>query len=453
MRVDAYGLAAGLAVDPAASLHLAALSHEASADPARPSRLELRWTMTSAAGAFGTPLCHTRAELVLRLDPLSAPGPVAARGGGLAGARSALAAALARLHAMLDRSRVRHHVLRARDVTARLTLGTRSPDRSGPHDVRSARSSAGTELADPGDAGRVLSAARVAGARQLLLVLRVDLRDPQLRCIGTLHAGAGDAGQVVDAVALLGGRPARGRRPAAVPGWGEASSDSVDRLLLRGRARRGTGPPACTAFGPPAGGALLGADRRGTAAVYPLFGPLGTTRVGVVDDLVATRALAGAILRECGDLTVITRRPEVWSGLCAGGRPAVVTDRVRGWPAWPGRPCGVVVDMPQPPSLGFTDAPWSCVVHLAPTAPRDDPWWQASDLLLAPWEHVRAAMSMYEAHSRRGDPFGTSGKTGLPRDCPSPDEAASEVVVIDRWSATPVRLASELVGPPGAGPG
>lgn len=147
---------------------------------------------------------------------------------------------------------------------------------------------------------------------------------------------------------------------------------------------------------PPAG-VVLGVDTSGMSAAFPLLVPTRSTRVGIVGEAGLARLLAMRLLGQSCELTVVTRRVDDWRRLAAGvpATPFAIAEQVRRWPgdATP-PPWALLIDMDEPPPTAFARAPWSTVVHLAPTAPHGSGWWQSAHVVMTTRGYARELASL-----------------------------------------------------------
>jgi hypothetical protein len=144
-------------------------------------------------------------------------------------------------------------------------------------------------------------------------------------------------------------------------------------------------------------GLVLGLDANGMSATFPLLVPTHSTRVGIVGEAGLARLLALRLLGQSCDLTVVTHRRDEWQRLAAGvpETPFAISHQLRRWPLeGTPPPWALVIDMDDPPPAGFTRAPWSTVVHLAPTVPHGSGWWQSAQLVLTTRAHARDVLAL-----------------------------------------------------------
>lgn len=144
-------------------------------------------------------------------------------------------------------------------------------------------------------------------------------------------------------------------------------------------------------------GLVLGVDRSGMAASFPLLVPTHSTRVGVVGEIGLVRLIALRLLAQSCDLTVVTERPDDWQRL-AGGVPELpfaITQQLRRWPLeGTAAPWALLIDMEDPPPTSFVRVPWSTVVHLAPATPHGSGWWQSAHVVLTTRAHAREVAAL-----------------------------------------------------------
>jgi hypothetical protein len=144
-------------------------------------------------------------------------------------------------------------------------------------------------------------------------------------------------------------------------------------------------------------GLVLGLDAQGMSATFPLIVPTHSTRVGIVAELGLAQLLALRLLDQSCDLTVVSHRHDEWQRVAAGvpHRPVAISHQLRRWPLEDTPPpWALVIDMDDPPPTGFTRAPWSTVVHLAPTVPHGSGWWQSAHLVLTTGAHARDVLAL-----------------------------------------------------------
>lgn len=131
---DAQGYAAGVELDTTkgALVDLASLCASAADDPSRPSAVQVRVTTYAPSapgsgtvrGRAATSALHRRVHIVLRLEPSWAGDVVASHGGGAAGGRAALVAAVDRLSARLRRAGTSNRILDPAALNALLAEDT-----------------------------------------------------------------------------------------------------------------------------------------------------------------------------------------------------------------------------------------------------------------------------------------------------------------------------------------
>jgi hypothetical protein len=214
---DGQGFAAGLELDVAkgALLDVGALCAVAAEDPSRPSMVQLRLTSYAPPGA-GAPrrargpsmAVHRRLHVLLRLEPAWASDVVAGHGGGAAGSRAALVAAVDRLAARLRRAGLVNRVLDTGALNALLTEDTAAELR------------ARVFTADPAtraDLDRLMVLVQQVAAERAIVSLCVDLvSSDQWRSFGAVLIGGRDAYQTDAAgAAVLADPCVVGLAPAA----------------------------------------------------------------------------------------------------------------------------------------------------------------------------------------------------------------------------------------------
>jgi hypothetical protein len=215
---DGQGYAAGVEIDVAkgVALDLVAVAAAVAADPSRPSSVQLRLTMYAppapGSGVFSRPrgalvAVHRRLHLLVRLEPAWASDVVARHGGGAAGSRAALVAAVDRLAAHLRRGGVANRVLDPAALNALVAedAAAELPPR--------------LFAADPGaqsDLERLVEMVQQAGPERAVVSLCVDLAgSDQWQSSATVLIATRDVNQAgVVAAALLAERAVDGAAPA-----------------------------------------------------------------------------------------------------------------------------------------------------------------------------------------------------------------------------------------------
>lgn len=325
----------------------------------------------------------------LRVDPALCPEAVAARGGGVDGARRALAAVAARLVAAVDPP-LRLRPLSSEEVRS---LAMSLPELDGGTTERVDAVTGGEHVAvahvverwggvDLPALVRELTGAGVIGVRTALEARPQPRAGWAVRSLVVLQARSAEwervAREVERRTAALGAvlrrldgehRPALvAALPVAGPGWPELASRDGARSILAGV----TGPLQVEAS---RGGLLLG-EAAGSPAQLSLFRERPTSIVTAMDPRVVAVLCFRAVALGA-QVIVLSDRSEPWESLrrFAVDQPDGVRLLARDAapagvdPASADRPTLVLVDQgPPAPRPMVTPAPWQCVVHVLPDA-------------------------------------------------------------------------------------